>query len=670
MAEYLREDRTEHHINTFLRNGNPQIARDATAWLDDMDVTKHDFPYIETLIQRAFSIWTQEALPVPGMEEARWLLADHAGKLIAGTEGRSGPEVEAGRLAAESARVTGEPQIVAFSGVEAAAVPLRTRLQGEIFGSLVCLADNLTASLALTAVSARHFRTCFYQQLKYVFLSDLFNLREQKEREEAARWTALLQIVKRMHDKIDVNSVLTEVFESMTDIYPGAQLELLISQDYRSSDPRVKLLQMNTLNEDEKLCIRAYMQNTMLSKDKMSESGAKTLEIAVPLSGKQGVYGVFHFLIPGELGKDMDLQLVSMLADTAGNAFENAKLYEQSNLLIHELRLINELSRQLSQSLQPAEVFEFATKELLDVFKADYCCITEFNPDKDHFQVMSTNVLSMENELFPASYGYCGVVYTTGEPLIMSDYNALSKVHSKMMESTGSKSLIAAPVTIRGEVSGAILLSHRQAHYFSYENYKLLQVLATHIGLAIANASLYDAVQFMANRDMLTGLYARHYLDDCVQQRLQTDNAGSLLIVDIDNFKQVNDSYGHQAGDRILKQVCDIIKSQAQPVDIAARWGGEELAVYFPFMTAEECFAVSERIRERVIAETHPGVTVSCGVGGWTYSGERISAEVLFYCADMALYKAKNGGRNRTEVDRCGEGLEGISLLFPSKDAP
>ncbi|WP_138493134.1 sensor domain-containing diguanylate cyclase [Paenibacillus pinistramenti] len=670
MAEYLKENRTRHNTDiAFLNTGNTQPAGQAEDWLDDMDITRHDFPYIEELLQQAFSNWAEDALPVYGLESAGWYLVDYTGKIIAGT-GKP-EEAETARLAAAAGMVltTGEPERVIEPGCAAAAVPVRTRKFEEVYAVLVCIDASNSENLALAMQASRHFGTCFYRKLNQLFMGDLYNLQRQNER-ESARWTALLQIVKRIHDKIDVGAVLNEVLDSMSVIYPGAHLELLMTQDFKSSDSlQVKPLRFNTDNEHDELCVRAYTENTMLSRERVSDSGLRMLEIAVPLSGKQGVYGVFYLSIPGELGKDMDLQLMGILADTAGNAFENAKLYEQSNLLIQELQLINELSRQLSQSLKPDELFEFATKELLEIFKADFCAISELTPRGDEFRIMSTNIDVLDREPFPASYGICGLVYNTKEPLIISDYETFQGASSKIMESTDSRSLIGVPLMLRGRLSGAILLTHREPHFFSYDNYKLLQILASHIGLAMANASLYDAVQHMANRDMLTGLYARHYLDRCIKKRLANDSGGALLVVDIDKFKQVNDSYGHQVGDKILKQVCDIIKGSIRSDDVAARWGGEELAIYFPYMSADECFRVAERIRERVIAESEPEVTVSCGVGSWQFDRERISVELLFFIADMALYRAKNGGRNRTEIGYCDGSPESLASWLEEKDA-
>ena len=121
-------------------------------------------------------------------------------------------------------------------------------------------------------------------------------------------------------------------------------------------------------------------------------------------------------------------------------------------------------------------------------------------------------------------------------------------------------------------------------------------------------------------------------------------------LVDIDNFKRVNDTYGHQVGDKILIQVSQIIKTSIRDSDIAARWGGEELAVYLPQVAKAQTIRIAERIRVRVLEETNPQVTVSCGVSDWNWEEDKISVESLFYRADMALYQAKNNGRNQIRI--------------------
>lgn len=634
----------------------PQLddGENYTGWLQELDITAYDFPYIEPVLVNGYTEWRKLASELLELHEARFFVADHAGTMVL-----TDPVLPVGMQADtwspllydvvfQSVR---ERKTVTMAWAEGvyAAVPIFTRVHGDLFAVFGCClpeGDGPGAALFMKT-AALLFRTCFYRCFEALFVSDLLLVQQRTKREEQRR-SKLFQVVQKLHDKIDVDSVLKEVFERVSGMYPAAKLELLMSQDHLSRDPRVKSLQLHGQEED--ICVRAFMEGRMLSKEQPGPDGGARLEIAAPLNGKQGVYGVFHLVIPRNLVDDVDLQLIGMLADTAGTAFENAKLYEQSNLLIDELRLINELTKRLNQSLKLKEVFQFATDELLSIFKAEYCCISQLNPDNGTFEIMSSNVAGLAKQQFPKEYGFCGLVYSTREPIILSDYRAYGKVFSRLMEETDSRSLITAPLIVRGEVIGAIMLAHRQPRFFSYDNFKLLQVLSSHIGLAIANASLHAEVRRMVNRDMLTGLYARHYVDDAIQEFQKKDANGSLIIVDIDQFKQVNDTFGHQTGDTILKKVCSIIKSTIRKTDIAARWGGEELAIYLPGADAGNSYEIAEAIRLHVEMDTDPPVTVSCGIAEWIREDDKISVESLFYQADMALYKAKNNGRNQTQI--------------------
>lgn len=186
---------------------------------------------------------------------------------------------------------------------------------------------------------------------------------------------------------------------------------------------------------------------------------------------------------------------------------------------------------------------------------------------------MSSNIPDFAHKTFPLDYGFAGLLRQTEEPIILSNYAEYGQLTSVFMEVTHSLSLMAAPVRVNGVVKSFILLSHRREHYFSYDNYRLLQMLSIHIGLALSNATLHAEVRRLANLDMLTGLYVRHYLDNIIHERQAHEFCGSLIVVDIDQFKQVNDTFGHQTGDQVLKQVSDIVTSSVRPEDVCARWG-------------------------------------------------------------------------------------------------
>lgn len=470
-------------------------------------------------------------------------------------------------------------------------------------------------------------------------------IHQQDIEQESKKKDMLFEVVQTLHSLIDVESVLTEVLERIHRLYPVVEVNLFLSQDNQSKSLPVKPL--NLTSGDHDICTRAFMEGELIFNPAMGEHEA---EIAAPLSGKQGVYGILHLHgLPTHFEQN-DIQFIRLLASTAGAAFENAKLYEQSNFLVNELRLINEITIKLNQSLKLSEIFNFASSELINIFGADFCCVLQMDNTLNELVVQASNLPTMFQEKFSLDYGFSGLIYTNKEPIIISDYWSNPIVQSKLMELTGSRSMIASPILVNNEVMGVILVTHRYPNFFSYDNYKLLQVLSGHIGLTIANASLHAEVKRMVITDNLTGLYARHYLDEQVNLYQKKDFCGSLIVVDIDNFKGVNDTFGHQIGDKILIQVSGIIKTCIRDSDIAARWGGEELAIYLPQVSIDQAVRIAERIRNRVSNETNPKVTVSCGVSDWHWEDEKISVELLFYKSDMALYKAKHDGKNQIKV--------------------
>lgn len=164
----------------------------------------------------------------------------------------------------------------------------------------------------------------------------------------------------------------------------------------------------------------------------------------------------------------------------------------------------------------------------------------------------------------------------------------------------------------------------------------------------------------MAITDALTGLYNRHYLnthlENTVRNALANSKPLSLMIMDMDHFKSVNDTYGHDVGDQVLKQLADIIVKTTRSADLVARFGGEEFVVLMPETDEKEARDAAERLRKRV--ESTPFIithevgqitkTLSIGVSYLDFMGD--SCEALLKRADEALYRAKNGGRNRVEM--------------------
>ena len=168
------------------------------------------------------------------------------------------------------------------------------------------------------------------------------------------------------------------------------------------------------------------------------------------------------------------------------------------------------------------------------------------------------------------------------------------------------------------------------------------------------NTRLSDELVRLVNRDRLTDVATR----DFFFRRMESDPEayGVSLMVDIDHFKQVNDTHGHYAGDAVIKQVSQILKRETRTQDIVCRFGGEEFVVFLHEVSADQGLVVAERMRTAVAAEALPGaegrpalsVTVSIG-GSLKERLEDINLSIQQ--ADAALYRAKSNGRNRTVVD-------------------
>jgi diguanylate cyclase (GGDEF)-like protein len=193
---------------------------------------------------------------------------------------------------------------------------------------------------------------------------------------------------------------------------------------------------------------------------------------------------------------------------------------------------------------------------------------------------------------------------------------------------------------------------------YTQEQIGLLETIATQAAIAVQNARLYDQMKQMAITDPVTGLHTRRHFTALgrseVERALRYGRRLGVLMVDIDHFKRVNDSYGHNAGDVVLHEIAQVCRRALRQTDIVGRWGGEEFAIVLPEADRDGAALIAERIRRMVsemsiaILDERIRVTVSVGVAGL---GEACcSLEMLIDSADRALYAAKQAGRNVVRI--------------------
>ncbi len=222
-------------------------------------------------------------------------------------------------------------------------------------------------------------------------------------------------------------------------------------------------------------------------------------------------------------------------------------------------------------------------------------------------------------------------------------------------ESDAPYSLIALPLVLDDVLSGMILLLRSEQNLPDSKEMRYLTNAAQYISLALTTIRQFQSVHATAMTDKLTQVYNRTYFNSTFEEILEAHQKDklpiSLIMVDIDNFKYFNDTYGHMKGDEVLKQVADILKQEIRSSDILCRFGGEEFVVLLPKTKLDPAQIVAERLRSTVAAHAFVGVdsqkkvTISLGLA--TCLNSSLKSYELLKEADNALYKAKATGKNK-----------------------
>jgi len=276
-------------------------------------------------------------------------------------------------------------------------------------------------------------------------------------------------------------------------------------------------------------------------------------------------------------------------------------------------------------------------------------------------------LVAREDKMEPlASYGLCE---TAG--LADSDHvrrvlrlNHTEQLHvevpdvivDSLLVGQAAREILVAPITFKRVPLGVIVLA--TPGHFEHDGIELLEQLRADLALAVNNALAHDRLERLAAVDPLTDAYNRRFglarLREEYSRAVRAENPLGVLMLDLDHFKAVNDTYGHLVGDRVLRAVAAACRRVLRDGDVLVRYGGEEFLVLLPGAGPEDVRQVGDRIR-RAVAETsiedgnlRVGVTVS--LGGTTYRETSDSTDSLVALADGALYEAKEGGRNRLVV--------------------
>jgi diguanylate cyclase (GGDEF)-like protein len=366
-------------------------------------------------------------------------------------------------------------------------------------------------------------------------------------------------------------------------------------------------------------------------------------------------------------GQDEE-RLLYLLTQQAAIAVENARLYQSVKLAADRRLVLHKVSQAIVATKVDAEAIYKAIHQAAEqLMSTEAFVICMDNPSKECIEAVYLTDRSgrAKNQVFSAGKGMSGYVIANGKSLIIHDMleeeqnarqDGLEFIHFGSPEAI--RSILMVPMWLGGEVIGAISAQSYQPHVYNEEDLALLEMLASYAAIALENSHLFNKIQRLAITDSLTDIYNRRHLFVLGQREFNRARRFkrplSVIFIDIDHFKKINDHYGHRAGDQALILIARTIQDHIRDIDVVGRYGGEEFLLFIPEVDLNASRYIAERIRtsvEQALRKSlysKPPVTISLGVVELTDDTPSLSA--LVARADAAMYDAKRRGRNRVAV--------------------
>lgn len=377
---------------------------------------------------------------------------------------------------------------------------------------------------------------------------------------------------------------------------------------------------------------------------------------------------VLGVLVLSKLGlnrfSDDDLRLLVIYASFAAQAMANAdtteRLRHQTLALERQLRSQRELlqiTESLLTTLDARAVLDSITERLGRLIACDNIAIEVVDPATGLLTPLTARGVHEAFFLEPWEPGETGVatwVVEHDEPVYIRDERDDPRVNHRD-EGPTEGSLIVIPLRSRGGAIGVLTIERLgSGNTFSFDEFELVQLFAAQVSIALQNAEVFQAVQVRARTDGLTGLLNHTTFEEWLERIVKEGAPFSLIMLDLDDFRDVNNSRGHQAGDELLRNIATGLVRAGRDTDLVFRYGGDEFAFLLPHTDGAGALLAAERARQAVLG-TDGSVSASVGVATFPKDGST-PAEILL-AADRACYVAKRDGR-----DRVATAADGLAL--------
>lgn len=467
----------------------------------------------------------------------------------------------------------------------------------------------------------------------------------------------------------DLDEVLKQILSILTDYFQfqhcaillldenTGELHVRIQEGFSQDFPRQQLrLGIGLTGTAAKLKRPIYAPDVNKDPRYIGTFSRTRSELSIPLIVRDRVVGVLDCQSDKENFFDSEtIDLLVLFSTQASIALQNAQLYNLEQRRAAQLEAINAIARQTTAVLDMNELLAKVCSLLLDSFPVDHISLLLVQDDRLVLRAHRGHLTPrlQQGASLPQAAGLCGRAFSTRTPVLSNDVEKEADYIPRLL---GSRAELCLPLISFGQPVGVLALTSARPNAFQDLDLNPLESVADICAAAIRNANYVERVRQLAYRDGLTGMYNRRHFEARIAEEIDRaqryGGTVSVLMIDIDFFKRLNDDFGHLLGDQVLLQVSSLFSQYSRKIDVICRYGGDEFAIVLPETDATQAAGAAEKLRRKVHELQVPTVPrpVSISIGIAEYPQHGGTRDELVTAADNALYAAKQAGRNRVSI--------------------
>jgi diguanylate cyclase (GGDEF)-like protein len=522
-----------------------------------------------------------------------------------------------------------------------------------------------------------------------IVLRDITKRKEAEKIEEEQRdfAEALADTAAIINSSLDLNEVLEKILENVAKVVPHDNANIALVTDQGTArfvkvknpekyGPMDFLLSLDfDILEWKNFKRMSETHQAMIIADTHKDSGWVDNESSKWIRSFLGAPILHQDKLMGFINLDADqpdffkpehAERLEIFANYAATAITNAKLYTETRFHAEEMDILYEVSLAIAAGVGLEKTTQAVFRQLKKVIPVDLFFLALYEPTKkmvSYFMYQQDGKrIDIEPFYLMQKPSLTRYVTQKRETIYITDFKAedaeVKEDDIIRVPGFDNRTFLGVPLILRGEVIGVLSVQSAEPNAYDSNQIRLVETIAQQTTIAMDNAKLFEKMQEMAITDSLTGLYNRRYfymiLGNEIERAKRYQSSLTLIMIDIDHFKLVNDKFGHLAGDQVLRSVSDICKKLLRHTDNMFRIGGEEFIIILPETNQKEALKVAKRIRSTVAENTFNtkkgSVKITVSIGVSEYGENNPASNEFIESADRTMYDAKKAGRNCVRV--------------------